>query len=202
VGPSPDSAAAMGVPAKLLREVERMKSLTPEQAMREAEQIQRQYGVQAPAGAPAAGAPAGSLGEHPAPAPADSTPTTEAGWVREEAHSFFTHMLAGDARALVDHSAVPFQLEDRRVGTPEELMQEWLKALRSKRTDLLTLFGVEVLTPAEMEKKYGKPPARLAALPWKAPRTYVAVANISGRAAIAIFRDMGAGAWKAVGYED
>ncbi len=122
--------------------------------------------------------------------------------IADEAQRFFRQMLAGDARSLVERAAFPFYLEDRKIGAPEELFQEWLKSLRAKRTDLLTLQGVEVLTPAEMERKYGKPPARLASFPWRSSRTYLAVGNISGHASVAIFRDQGDGNWKVVGYHD
>ena len=43
-------------------------------------------------------------------------------------------------------SAVPFQLEEHRITGGEELMQAWLKELHQKRTDLFTLYGIEVLT--------------------------------------------------------
>jgi hypothetical protein len=115
----------------------------------------------------------------------------------------FNDLISGDARGLVLLSGYPFQLEDRRLEMPDELHKEWLKNLRSKRTDLLTLYDLEVLTPSEMEKKYGKPPARLGSLPLRAPRTYVVVANLSGHAAIAVFRPgTNALAWQMVSYHD
>jgi hypothetical protein len=188
---------------KLQRGLEKMRRLPPDQAVKESARLQRELG---PIKTPENPTPAEVLRGLDLPKPplgADGEkPTTEIDWVRDEARIFFTHMLAGDARSLVDHAGFPFQLEERRVGTPEELMQEWLKALRSKRTDLMTLYGVEVLTPADMEKKYGKPPARLSSFPWKGPKTYLAVANISGRAAVALVKDVGGGDWKIVGYHD
>ncbi len=92
-------------------------------------------------------------------------------------------------------------LEDRRFDTEDELFAVWLKNLREKRTDLLTLYGLEVLTPADMEKKYGKPPARLAQFPYKAARSYVVVGNLSGHAAVVVFRQVGT-RWKAAAYHD
>src|SRR5438067_8395549 len=126
----------------------------------------------------------------------EKPPYTEQGWVTAEARAFFETMLLGDARALVHHSAFPFQLEGKSINTGDELLQEWLKNLREKRTDLLTLYGVELLSPGEMEKKYGKPPARLQSIPWRNARTWVAVGNLSGHAAIAVFHDVGSGNWK------
>jgi len=39
--------------------------------------------------------------------------------VAQEARTFFVHLLAGDARGLVQRSAVPFQIEDQRFGSPK-----------------------------------------------------------------------------------
>jgi hypothetical protein len=127
---------------------------------------------------------------------------TEAEQVKHTARVVFNHIISGDARSLVLNSAYPFQLEDRRLEMPDELHKEWLKNLRSKRTDLVTLYDVEVLTPAEMEKKYGRPPGRLSNLPWKAPRTMIAIGNLSGHAAVAVFRAHPTGRWQLVGYHD
>jgi hypothetical protein len=127
---------------------------------------------------------------------------TEAEQVKYYARAAFNAIIAGDARGLVLQSGYPFQLEDRRLEMPDELHKEWLKNLRSKRTDLLTLYDIEVLTPAEMEKKYGRPPARLKAMPWSSGKTLIAVGNLSGHAAIAVFRSGGPGTWQMVGYHD
>jgi hypothetical protein len=127
---------------------------------------------------------------------------TDAEQVKYFARAAFNSIISGDARSLVLQSAYPFQLEDRRLEMPDELHKEWLKNLRSKRTDLLTLYDIEVLTPAEMEKKYGRPPARLKAMPWNAPRTMIAVGNLSGHAAVAVFHSATNGVWQMVGYHD
>ena len=127
---------------------------------------------------------------------------TEPEQVKYSARIVFNSIISGDARGLVLQSAYPFQLEDRRLEMPDELHKEWLKNLRAKRTDLLTLYDIEVLTPAEMEKKYGRPPARLASLPWKAPKTMIAIGNLSGHAAVAVFRAHPSGRWQLVGYHD
>jgi|CXWL01.1.fsa_nt_gi hypothetical protein len=119
------------------------------------------------------------------------------------ARYFFNQLIAGNARGALEIAGVPFQLEDRRLNSAEEVFQEWLKSLRAKRSDLLTLYGIEILTPAEMEKKYGKPPARLANLPWRTGKTMIAVANLSGHAAVAVLRQHPAGmGWQVVGYHD
>jgi len=67
----------------------------------------------------------------------------------------------GDARRAAGELTYPFQLEDKRYNPPEELVAAWVKQLRTHRTDLMNLAAIEVLSMAAMEKKYGKPPARL-----------------------------------------
>lgn len=114
---------------------------------------------------------------------------------------YFNALLLADARAVVKLSAFPFTLETRTFNTPDDLFAEWLRQLRAKRTDLLSLVDVQVFTPAEMEKKYGRPPARLASFPWRTGKTLIAVANLSGHAAVVVFRAYGA-AWRAVAYHD
>ncbi len=134
-------------------------------------------------------------------APGPDRPATESETVLEHARNFFSNLLAARVQAVVQESELPFYLEGRKINSAEELSREWTRNLANKRTDLLTLYGIEVLTPAEMEKKYGKPPARLSAFPWKNATTYIAVANLSGRAAIALLHRGRAG-WRVVGYHD
>jgi hypothetical protein len=108
--------------------------------------------------------------------------------IKNEARFIFETLLTGDARSAVRDVSFPFQLEDKRYGTPEELVAAWVKQLRQKRTDLVTLYDIEILTLAEMEKKYGKAPARLGLGNLKDPDIYAAVGNLSGRAAVLLFR--------------
>jgi hypothetical protein len=117
------------------------------------------------------------------------------------ARGFFTDLIAGDTNRVVSRAGYPFFMEARRVDRPEELRTQWGKALRSRRTDLLKLYSVEVFLPADMEKKYGKAPARLSAWSWRSPNTYVAVGNLSGHAVIVLMRQAGA-AWRFVGFHD
>lgn len=138
-----------------------------------------------------------------APARSPSVPDLTLGkeQAMRTARSFFTALLEADARRAMNDASVPFQLEERRIQSGGELFQEFLKDLRKKRTDLLTLYGIELLTPAEMEKKYGKPPARLAQFPYHDGKTFLAVANLSGHAAVALLKQTEHG-FKVVGYHD
>ncbi len=93
-------------------------------------------------------------------------------------------------------------LEDKKINTPDELYEELTRQLRHKRTDMLTLYGIEILSPSDMEKKYGKPPARLSNFPIHgAGKTFVTVANLSGHGAVAAYRQVGTD-WRMVGYHD
>lgn len=124
-----------------------------------------------------------------------------AGLVRVEARNLFKHLLNGDVRGGADDFVFPFQLEDKKFETPEALVTAWIKQLRNKRLDLITLYDIEVLPYAEMEKKYGKPPARLGALVPRGAEVYVAVANLSGHAACVLYRQVGAD-WRPFAYTD
>lgn len=117
------------------------------------------------------------------------------------ARGFLTDLIDGDSARLVSRAGLPFFIEGRRIDRADDLKAEWSRTVRSRRTDLLTLYGVEVLAPADMEKKYGKAPQRLSSWSWRAPNTFVAVANVSGHATVLLLRQAGA-AWQVVGFHD
>ena len=144
---------------------------------------------------PDAGAPPAP----PAAPPAPHSPVPPA--LNEKVRAFFTALLAGEPGPLVQQADLPFLLEDKRITSSEQLKSEWLNHLRSKRTDLLSLKGFEVLTPAEMEQRFGKPPARLSSWPISSGKTYLVVANVSGRAAVALYHQVGE-EWKIAAYHD
>ena len=121
--------------------------------------------------------------------------------VQVVARGFFMDLIAAETGKLVARSGYPFFMEARRVDRPEDLRTQWGKALRSRRADLLKLYSVDVYLPADMEKKYGKPPARLSAWNWRAPNTYVVVGNLSGHATILLLHQAGA-AWQVIGFHD
>ncbi|QRK06846.1 hypothetical protein JQX13_43425 [Archangium violaceum] len=162
--------------------------------------------AEAPAPAPEAPAPAPTAAA-PGPAPAPSAPAAapQPGSieevVRDEARYLLSYLLTGDVRSTVPMLTFPFQLEERRFDAPEPLVVSWVKQLRNKRTDLVTLYDIEVLPYAELEKRYGKPPARLGAIVPRGTDVYAAVANLSGHAAVLLYRLTGEG-WKAFAYTD
>jgi hypothetical protein len=116
--------------------------------------------------------------------------------------SFFGELLLGDTGGTAARCALPFQLEGRRLSSRPELMKALAFMLRERRTAPPVLQGLEVLTPAEMETRHGKPPARLTDFPWKRPGTWVGVANLSGRAAVVTLSRGETGEWEVTGYSD
>lgn len=120
--------------------------------------------------------------------------------IRSVARHLFQSLLAGDVRGITPEFMYPFLLEDKRYGSPDELVAAWVKELRDRRTDLITLYDVEVLSFAELEKKYGKPPERLG-YNLAGMQGYAAVGNLSGRAALFLFRMTPSG-WRAFAYTD
>ena len=146
--------------------------------------------------------PPGVTVGHGSPAMMLQGAPSETDRVRGMAKLFFQSLLRADAHAAVELSALPFSLEGRRFESPDALLDEWVKHLRAKRTDLITLYGIDVYTPEQMEQKYGKPPARLSNLPLHTgAKTYVVVANLSGHAAVAIYREVN-GIFRAMAYTD
>lgn len=139
-----------------------------------------------------------------APRPAEpAKPASEQDQVADLARHFFQSLLAADIHGAVTLSAFPFVLESHTLANARDAGEEWNRQLHSKRTDLLALNGIEVLSPADMEKKYGHPPARLSNLPIHGAHTWCAVANLSGHPAVAIVREEGPErTLKVVGYTD
>ncbi|GMU59649.1 MAG: hypothetical protein AMXMBFR34_14120 [Myxococcaceae bacterium] len=120
---------------------------------------------------------------------------------RVVARRFLEDLIAGDGRGLASASGLPFFFDDRRIEKLDELRNEWARVLRSRRTDLLTLYSVEILTAADMEKKYGRAPQRLGAWPTRGSNTFLAVANVSGHATVLLLRQSGI-TWQVLGIHD
>lgn len=108
--------------------------------------------------------------------------------IQDDARFLFQSLITGDVRSASNELFYPFQLEDKRFASAEELVAAWVKQLRLKRTDLVTLYDIEVLPLAEMEKKYGKAPARLGMDLRNEKDLWAAVGNLSGRPGIFLFR--------------
>jgi hypothetical protein len=194
--PAPDTLKHISTSDELQREVSRIKKLSPDRA----EEAMKDLVKHMPQSADAV-KKMGALSDMEMPEVKNFADLPEADQAKYFAREFFSLLLAGDARRVVTLCGYPFQLEDRRLASADELFGELLKNLRSKRTDLLTLYDVEMLTPADMEKKYGKPPARLRDLQWHGQHTWIAVGNVSGHAAVAVVK-LDALRWTVIGYHD
>lgn len=121
--------------------------------------------------------------------------------IKTSARFLFQTLLTGDVRSTANELFYPFQLEEKRYATPEELVASWVKQLRLKRTDLVTLYDVEVLSLEAMEKKYGKAPARLGLDLRGVKDVWVAVGNLSGRAGVFLYKPYG-NEYRAFAYTD
>jgi hypothetical protein len=128
----------------------------------------------------------------------DTSPNEQAAVI---ARQFLTDLLAQNLRALGMRCGSPFFMEDRRVDSADEVAAAWRRALENKRTNLLSLWGVEALTVSEMTKRYGAPPPKLSGWPLKEPGTMAAVATVSGRPVVLLLRPAGA-TWLVVGFHD
>jgi hypothetical protein len=189
--PTPASPVRNRVADEVLKAAKKIQELPPEERLGALEELQKRYGgtdinpVLPPVG--------WDMGRY-----LDLPPRDQA---RVVARRFFEDLIAGDGRGLVAASGLPFAMEDRRIERIDELRSEWARVLRSRRADLLTLYSVEILTPAEMEKKYGRPPQRLARWDLRGANTYLAVGNLSGHARVLLLRQVGL-TWQVLGFHD
>lgn len=119
--------------------------------------------------------------------------------VSSAARAFYLALLSKDVDRLAAMSRAPFYFESRAVSSPEEIKKRWASALSSQPLESLRLLDVEVLSPEDMSKKYGKPPERLAA--WPAGGGTYTVGNLSGHAAVVLWRRSGSG-WQALAFHD
>jgi hypothetical protein len=189
--PTPASLVRNRIADEVLKAAKKIQELPPEERLGALEELQKRYGgtdinpVLPPVG--------WDMGRYMELSPRDQA--------RVVARRFFEDLIAGDGRGLVAASGLPFAMEDRRIERIDELRSEWARVLRSRRADLLTLYSVEILTPAEMEKKYGRPPQRLARWDLRGANTYLAVGNLSGHARVLLLRQVGL-TWQVLGFHD
>lgn len=196
-GEAPAAPSAPSAPPRpkgaddVLRMMQKLPAMTPEERALAIAAIQKQFGQ-------VESNPVLPSGEIDLEKYLELTPAQQ---VEVMARGFFNDLIAGDTNRVVARAGFPFFMEGRRVDRPEDLKTQWGKTLRSRRADLLKVYSVEVLLPADMEKKYGKAPQRLNGWNWRSPNTYLAVGNLSGHATILLLRQAGA-AWQVVGFHD
>ncbi|QDE68470.1 hypothetical protein [Myxococcus xanthus] len=186
---TPPAAEAPAVPAP--SEAPAKKASTAAKKSAAAAQPTRAAPTPPPADAPPVDLPPGLADFKRDPIP-DAPPLSPEEQIRRDiqadARFLFQSLLTGDVRTASNELLYPFSLEAERYATPEELVSAWVKQLRLKRTDLITLYDVEVMPLEAMEKKYGKAPARLG-LDLRNPKdVWTAVGNLSGRPAVLVYR--------------
>jgi hypothetical protein len=108
-------------------------------------------------------------------------------------------LLAGDVEALSRLTPPGFSFDGRVVWNAADIKAEWLHALEQRPLAGVPLYGVEVVTADEMQRRYGKPPARLSQL--NLTGAQVAIVNLGGRAMLVFFKKKG-DAWVPIGVSD
>ena len=113
--------------------------------------------------------------------------------------SFLKAIAARDAEALMGLVHAPFFFEGKSVAGREDVMKRWTTLLGELRGTQSTVYGVELYTADEMTKKYGKPPAKLEAVPMRG--ALFAVGNLDGHATVLALRK-DAGLWTVFAFHD
>ncbi len=157
------------------------------------EEPKKKRASQTPAEAPPAEAPS------PAAAPKAKAEVRSSDNLAEAARDFFERLLRRDTEGAVAYCRTPFFFEGKAVNTTDEVRRRWADAINSRAVERLTLYGIEVLTPEQMEAKYGKPPSKLGN--WPTRGGMITVANLSGQAAVMLWKKSGNG-WTAIAFHD
>jgi hypothetical protein len=134
---------------------------------------------------------------HPTP-PAVAPAGTDAALL-DAVSRFFGALREGDAAGIAAASTAPFRLEAEDLRGTWEVRRRFGEILASRPLAHVPLYGIELLTAAEMKARHGAPPARLGALPLEG--AHVAIANFGGKAVVAVFRAEGK-AFRAVAFTE
>jgi hypothetical protein len=156
--------------------------------------------VPAPAAPPARPAPPAEPARPPPklakPAP---IPPGDRAAVALAAARFFDALMDERLPELAALCRPNFSFDGQAAGGPEDLRRRWTDLLATRTGSGYRLQDLDVLTAAEAIAQHGPPPKRLAA--HVRPGTWVAVANLSGRATIVTFARGSAG-WQATALHD
>jgi hypothetical protein len=112
---------------------------------------------------------------------------------------FFEALLAGRAADLAALSSPGFSFDGRAARGADEVRARWSEAVARHGGAALAVLDLELLTAAEAQARFGKPPRRVAGL--LQPGTWVAVASLSGRPTFVFLARQG-GTWLAIGLHD
>ncbi len=116
--------------------------------------------------------------------------------VAAAARRFLELLLAGRAVELAAACSPTFSFDGRTSGGAEGVRTRWVEVLAARGGEHAVLLDLAVAPAAEAQAQLGKPPKRIASL--LAPGSWVAVANLSGRALVIVFARH-AGSWLATG---
>ncbi len=119
--------------------------------------------------------------------------------VGEGTARFARAIIARDLGTLVALSPAPFSFDGATAQTAAEVRNRWAEILDRHPVERLKLLGVEVVGAAEMVKKNGPPPARLAHLPLQG--STIGIANLNGRATLVLWHKDRHG-WRAFAVSD
>ncbi len=111
---------------------------------------------------------------------------------------FFAALLARRTDEVAALCAPTFSF-DGRAASGAEIRRRFGELFAARDGVRYVLRDLAVLPASEATARYGRPPARVAAL--AAPGAWVAVANLSGRATF-LFLSRQGGAWVAAGFHD
>jgi hypothetical protein len=146
----------------------------------------------APANPPPVAVPAAATdGKHPQQPVEDD--------LVEAAHQYYLAILSKNSEKLALLSRAPFFFEGKPVNSESDIKRTWENSLANQPLEGLRLSGVAFYTPEEMAARFGKPPDKLSGWPMKGGM--LSVANLSGHAAIVLWRKNGA-LWQAFAFHD
>ena len=118
--------------------------------------------------------------------------------VAAAARRFLLALLARQPAELAPLCGPSFSFDGRVEKGPDRIRARWAESLTGESGGD-RLLDLAVAPAAEAQAKLGKPPRRIA--PLLAPGTWVAVADVSGRAVVVTFARQGS-AWLATGIQD
>lgn len=122
----------------------------------------------------------------PPPAPSRTSPQTpDRVQVAAAARRFAEALVARRASDVALLCASPFSFDGRPDSNPESVRARWEQIFAARHAIADVLFDLVVMTAAEAQARLGKPPKRIAGL--LTPVSWVAVADLSGRAVLIIF---------------
>ncbi|HEY6100061.1 MAG TPA: hypothetical protein VIW03_11560, partial [Anaeromyxobacter sp.] len=134
-----------------------------------------------------------------APAPAVPGSEAERAQVARAALRFLDALVAGDAAALAAASADRFSFDGQVETGRDAIRRAWKDHLARREAPKAALLDLDVRPAADAVARYGPPPARVA--PLAARGTWVAFANVSGRAVVLFLARSPAG-WTVTGLHD